>query len=86
MEKTTYTNADRLTPLQASKRYNLDRAKAALLMKELYDKGKKIPGKPLKHIIERDMKNHKKFNYKLSPHPDAHIAYLAEYKKMFDGR
>ena len=74
MEKTTYTKADCLTVDKAAKKFNVDKDKLARVVSRLYISNKKIPGKPLKHVILGG-----KGAYRISGDPAAVQVVLEEY-------
>ena len=83
MEKTTYTKADCLTPSQAAKKYKLDKDKMLRVMKKLYLTRVKVPGKPLKNVVEANQRTHHKDAFIASGEPDAMKIILQEYENMF---
>ena len=81
MEKVMYTKADCMSATQAAKKYNVDKDKLERVMKKLYINGKKIPGKPLKTLVNREAGV-----YRMSGEPVAHKAILEEYNKVYPSR
>lgn len=74
-----FTKDDQLSAFKASKKYNLDKAKAEILMRKLYSEHAKIPGTGFKEVMT-GYHGH----LKLNPDPRAHEYFLMRYNQEFN--
>ena len=77
--KKVFTKEDQLSASKAAKKYNLDKAKAEILMRIMYSRRTTIPGAPLKQVITGKIGK-----LRLNPDPRAHEYFLMRYEQEFN--